>query len=217
MTGLNLTDFFLSAMTTYGPLALGLGLFLGPLGLPIPTALLVLAAGAFTRQGLMDWSTVLGLGLVVTVLGDIASYALGRCAGGWVLRLVGGRRAAVWQTAQERFRQHQGLAVYVTRFLLTALDVPTNLIAGSGRFAFRHFLAWDVAGRVNWVLLYGGLGYIFGSQWQVLSRAVSIYGVWLGGSVAVGIGVYYLFRRLRQNNQPRAEGPVGLSLLRGCS
>jgi len=194
------TDYFLSAMTTYGPLALGLGLFLGPLGLPIPTALLVLAAGAFTRQGLMDWSTAWSLSLVVTVLGDIASYTLGRFAGVWVQRLVGGRREAAWQGAQEQFIQHGGLAIYVTRFLLS---VPTNLIAGSSHYAFRRFLAWDVAGRVTWILLYGGLGYIFGSQWQAVSRIVSIYGVWLGGAAAVGIGVYYLFRLLRQNNRPR--------------
>jgi membrane protein DedA with SNARE-associated domain len=197
------TDFFLSAMTTYGPLALGLGLFLGPLGLPIPTALLVLAAGAFTRQGVMDWSTAWGLSLVVTVLGDTASYALGRFAGGWVQRLVGKRRAAGWQRAQERFRQQGGLAIYVTRFLLTALDVPTNLIAGSSHYAFRRFLAWDVAGRVTWILFYGGLGYIFSGQWQAVSRIVSIYGVWLGAAVAVGIGIYYLFRLLRQNNRAR--------------
>lgn len=54
MTDLNPAGFFLSGMITCGPPALGLALFLGPLGLPIPTALLVLVAGAFARQGMLE-------------------------------------------------------------------------------------------------------------------------------------------------------------------
>jgi membrane-associated protein len=80
--------------------------------------------------------------------------------------------------------------------LLTALDVPTNLIAGSSRYAYQRFLTYDVAGRVTWILLYGGLGYAFGSQWEVVGQAVSSYGGWLGGVAVAGIGIYMLIRWL---------------------
>ena len=86
MFGLDLGSVFLSAMTTAGPAAFALALFLGPLGLPIPTGLLVIAAGAFARQGLMPLALVAGLGLAATLLGDAASYLLGRFAGGWAQR-----------------------------------------------------------------------------------------------------------------------------------
>lgn len=195
------TDFFLSALITYGPLTLGLGLFLGSMGLPIPTALLVLASGAFTRQGLMDLNTSWILCLAVAVLGDSASYALGRFAREWVQRIIGSRFDSVWQRAQERLKQYGGLTIYVTRFLLTILSVPTNLIAGSSHYAFQRFLAWDLAGRATWILLYGGLGYIFGNQWQAVSRIISIYGVWLGGAAALGIGVYYTYHLMRKYGQ----------------
>jgi membrane protein DedA with SNARE-associated domain len=208
MFDLNLADVFLTAMTTYGPLALGLALLLGPLGLPIPTGVLMTAAGAFARQGLMSWGAVLALGLAATVLGDVISYALGRLAGDWGQRLFQGRRAAAWQRAQARFEERGGLAVYVTRVVLTALDVPTTLIAGSSRYAFRHFLAWDVAGRASWVLLYGGLGYLCGSQWPVVSQAASRYGLWLGGAAIAGMGLVYVLRRLRQG-----DGAVAGSLM----
>jgi membrane-associated protein len=208
---MNLTEFFLSAMITAGPLALAL--FLGPLGLPIPTGLLVLAAGALARQGLMPWATALVLGLAATVLGDLTTYALGRLGSGWVARLTR-RRADLWQRAQGWFQQRGGLAVYASRVLFTSLDVPTNLIAGSSRYDFQHFLAWDVAGRATWLLLYGGLGYLAGSQWPVISqrlaigqrlacsRLVSSYGVWLGVAAAVVGGIIYLLRRLRRNRRP---------------
>jgi membrane protein DedA with SNARE-associated domain len=197
---MNLTEFFLSAMTTAGPLALALALFLGPVGLPIPTGLLVLAAGALARQGLMPWATALALGLAATVLGDLTSYGLGRLGSGWVARLAQ-RRADLWQRAQGWFQQRGGLAIYATRVLLTSLDVPTNLIAGSSRYAFQRFLAWDVVGRATWLLLYGGLGYLFGSQWQAVSQLISSYGIWLGVAAAAAGGIAYLLRRLRRNRQ----------------
>ena len=153
MPGPDLGSIFLSAMTAAGPAALALALFLGPLGLPIPTGLLVVAAGAFVRQGLMPLALAAGLGLAATLLGDAASYLLGRFAGGWAHRLNKGRRAAAWQRAQEQFKRRGGLALYSTRVLLTSMDVPTNLIAGGSGYSFRRFLAWDIAGRVTWLLL----------------------------------------------------------------
>lgn len=199
MTELNLTHFFLTGMITYGPLVLGLALFLGALGLPMPIPLLGLAAGAFARQGLIDWKTLLALGLMGAVLGDSVSYAVGRFAGRWVQSRFGGSSA--WQRAGDQFQQHGPLAVYVTRFLLMPLAVPTSLIAGSSGYAFRRFLAHAVAGDFTWIALYCGLGYIFGGRWQVISQTISHYLGWLGGAVVVGIGVYVLLRRLRQNHR----------------
>ena len=207
MFGLDLGSVFLSAMTTAGPAAFALALLLGTLGLPIPTGLLVIAAGAFARQGLMPLALVAGLGLAATLLGDAASYLLGRFAGGWAQRLGSGRRAAAWQRAQEQFKQRGGLALYSTRVLLTALDVPTNLIAGGSRYAFRRFLAWDVAGRVTWLLIYGGLGYLFSSQWQAVTALLSTYGLWLGAAAGAGFLLVQLVRRLRRG---RHLGEAGL-------
>ena len=207
MLGLDLGSVFLSAMTTAGPAAfaaaLAVALFLGPLGLPIPTGLLVIAAGAFARQGLMPLALVAGLGLAATLLGDAASYLLGRFAGGWAQRLGSGRRATAWQRAQEQFKQRGGLALYSTRVLLTALDVPTNLIAGGSRYTFRRFLAWDVAGRATWLLIYGGLGYLFSSQWQAVTALLSSYGLWLGVAAGVVFLLVQLVRRLRRGRHLR--------------
>jgi membrane protein DedA with SNARE-associated domain len=192
MTELNLIDFFLAGMTVHGPLVLGLALLLGALGLPMPIPLLGLAAGAFARQGLIDWRPLSALGLMGAMLGDSVSYAAGRFAGRWVQRRLGGSPA--WQKAGDYFQQHGALTIYVTRFLLIPLAVPTNLIAGSSGYDFRRFLAHAVAGDASWIALYCGLGYIFGSRWQVISQLVSPYLGWLGGAVVIGIGVYAISR-----------------------
>jgi membrane protein DedA with SNARE-associated domain len=201
-----MTDFFLDALTQYGPLALGLALVLGAGGLPIPIGLLMLVAGAFARQGLMDWQAAALVGLVGVVAGDVVSYLLGRVAGGWVQRSVREKRATLWQKAQTQFNRHGALAIWLTRFVLTSLDVPTNLIAGGSSYAFRRFLAHGLVGRVLWLALYGGLGYAFGSQWSVASQAISQYSGWLGFVVAVGIGAYLVVRFLRQRSIQRKAG-----------
>jgi len=194
MADLNSIEILLSAVSTIGPLTLGVILFLSPLGLPFPSALLVLGTGAFVQQGLLDWQVALLLAVLAPVLGDCTSYVLGRSLGGWARN---SKRcwAKAWHRAEAFLGQHGTLAVYVTRFLFPALDVPTNLLAGSSDLAFCRFLASAAAGRVTWVTLYGGLGYASGSQWEAVGRVAGAYGGWLGGLMVVGLGVYGLLRR----------------------
>ncbi len=204
MTELNLTELFLTGMLTYGPPVLGLALLLGALGVPLPGTLLLLAAGAFVRQGVIDAATAAGLGLGGAVLGDSASYALGRYARDWVHRRLGG--SSVWRRAETTFARRGGAAVYLTRFLLTPLAIPTNLIAGGSGYPFARFLAYDIAGEVTWVTLYGGLGYLFGSQWELVSAFVADFSGLLVGLVVLGAGLYLLVRRWRGAGREQPAG-----------
>jgi len=193
MSDVSLTDLFLTGMITYGPLALGLGLLLGALGVPAPSTLMVIAAGAFVRQGVLEAAAAVSLGLLGAVMGDSLSYALGRFAKTWVARRLG--RSAAWGRAQGSFQRRGGLAVYLTRWLLTPLAVPINLIAGSSGYSFWQFLSYDLAGEVTWIALFGGLGYLFGSQWELISQFISDFSGLLVGLVILGAGTYALIRR----------------------
>jgi membrane protein DedA with SNARE-associated domain len=187
-----LTDAFLTATLAYGPLALALALLIAALGIPLPATLLLLAAGAFARQGVLDGAWAGALGLLASVLGDSGGYCLGRCGGDLVRRRVAGR--AGWQRARATFARRGGLAVLLTRFALTPLALPTNLIAGSTQYAFARFLLFDVIGELVWVALYGGLGYVFADQWETLSElAGNLTGVLLG-LVALAIGLVWGYR-----------------------
>ena len=93
--------------------------------------------------------------------------------------------------------QAGGLAILSTRYLLTSLDVPTNLIAGSSGYSLRRFIVWDIVGRTIWLLLYGGLGYAFGSQWEMVSNVVREFGSWLAGAGVVARALYLPYRICR--------------------
>lgn len=199
MANLNLTDLVLNGMTAYGPAVLGSALLLGGLGVPIPGTLLVLASGALARQGIIDWSVALFMGLLGVILGDNISYATGHFARGWAQRRFGDSQSEIWRRAQDRFEQGGGVAIYSTRFLLTPLAIPTNLIAGGSGYDHRRFLTYDIAGEATWLLLYGGLGYTFGSQWQLINQFINDFSSWLAGLAIVGVGIYFLICRQRRS------------------
>jgi len=172
MADLNSLEILLAAVSSFGPLMLGVLLFLSPLGLPFPSALLVLATGALVQQDMMNWQLALFVTIVAPILGDCTSYALGRSVGGWV-RNSQRRWAKAWHRA----------------------DVPTNLLAGSSGLAFYRFLGCAAAGRATWIALYGGLGHVSGSLWEAAGQTAGAYAGWLSGLVVVGLGAYTLLRR----------------------
>jgi membrane-associated protein len=206
MTDLDLNSILLDSLMTYGSPALGLALLLGAVGLPLPTTLMVVAAGALARQGIVDWSTAFGLGLLGAALGDNASYAIGRWGRSWVQGRF--RQSEIWRKAQVYFEQKGALAIFLTRCLVMPLAIPTNLIAGSSGYSFRQFFTYDIAGELTWLLLFGGLGYAFGTQWQLVSQAIGDYGVWIGGAIAAAIGLYYVICRVRSINWANVDRQI---------
>jgi membrane-associated protein len=193
MSQIGLTDWLLTTMLNYGALTFGLALLIGAIGVPLPSTLLVVAAGAFARQNAIDGQNVAILGVFGAVMGDSLTYGLGRVARRWVRRRLA--RSAGWRQAQDAFERRGGLAIYLTRFLITPLGTPTNLIAGSSGYPYWRFFLYGAGGELTWILLYGGLGYLFGSQWEMLSQVVSNFSGLVTGLVIMGAGIYLWLRR----------------------
>ena len=196
----NVTDYFLTGMVNYGASILALALLIGGLGIPLPGTLMVIVAGAFIRQGIIDFAPTLTLGLIGVVIGDSISYAMGHYAKGWVERKFGKNQS--YLNAQAIFKKRGGIAIYLTRFLITPLAIPTNLIAGSTGYSYRRFLAYDLAGEVTWLLLFGGLGYVFGSQWEMINQLISDSSGLLLGIVAL-IAAGYILRKRRHHHEAK--------------
>ena len=191
------TDISPDSLVHYGQFVLPLALLIGALGVPLPNTLLLLTAGAFIQTGTLGVVPIVPLALVTVVLGDAIGYLVGRYGGSLVIgRLSRGRWADdTWHKSRETFRRWGGGAVFVTRFLLTPLAVPTNLAAGMSRYPFRRFLAFDAAGEVVWVGLFIGLGYLFTGSLKVLSTAASDLAWILLVATVVGFGIYRFYRR----------------------
>lgn len=187
-----LTDWLLTGLLNHGALVLGSTLFLAALGVPLPATMLVVATGAFSKQGLMSLQEAASIALVAAVAGDGCSYLLGRFLGE---RLTSRwKKSKAWQSADQRFERWGIWSVVLSRFLFTPIALPVNLMAGSTLFPWHRFLMAVVVGEVIWVVLYGGLGVLFADSWEVLSQMANDLSGFLVGALLLGVGTYALVR-----------------------
>lgn len=192
-----MSDFLLTQIINYGSPILGAIVLIGALGVPFPGTLIVIAAGAFARQGLLTWYTTGVAALACVVVGDNLSYAMGHFIREPVLRRF--QNSSRWIQAESTFHNWGGMSIFWTRFLVTGIAVPVNLIAGTSGFGFRRFLLYDLIGETIWVFGYGGLGYLFGTQWEAVSELLSnVSGLALGLVILIA-GIWLALRWLRSN------------------
>jgi membrane protein DedA with SNARE-associated domain len=164
-----INDAVLTALLVYGYPVLGLVLFLGAVGLPLPDGVATTVAGSLASQGRLDWIWAAAITVVASVLGDAAGYGLGRSLSGKILERYGRwigysltRRARV----QLLFERWGSLTVFITRTFMSYLSSVASLLAGITRFRLPKFLLVTLAGRLIWTAAYMGLGYGIGSDWQ---------------------------------------------------
>lgn len=196
---IDVTTLVLGWVIDYGAPIIFIVLLLGGMGIPLPGVFIVIAAGAFIRQELLHLYFTPLVGLIAVVIGDSCVYAAGRFASGRIEKRFGASSA--WTNANQQFERRGGIAIYLSRWLVTPLAVPTNLIAGSSRFGVGRFLMFDTAGEITWLLLFGGLGYAFGDQWSLITDIVSNFSGLIASVLAVAGGMYLLVWYYRR--QPR--------------
>jgi membrane protein DedA with SNARE-associated domain len=201
-----MSDFLLTQVINYGAPILGAIVFISALGVPLPATLIVIAAGAFSREGFLPWHTTGLIAWSCVVLGDVTGYAVGHYMREPVLSRFG--NSDQWVRAERSFQRWGGMSVFFTRFLVTGIATPVNVMAGMGNISFRRFLLYDLSGEAIWVVGYGGLGYLFGSQWEVVSEFVGNFGGLLLGLVILAAGVWLALRRLRAQERA-SETPDG--------
>ncbi len=188
-----LTELILAGLADYGAWLLGAATLVSAAGLPLPATMLLLAAGAFARQGLLDGPSAVLLAAAGAILGDGVSYALARTGGALTTARV--QALPAWQRAHDLFQRWGVLAIFLSRFALTPLALPVNVLAGSTRYALRRFLVPVLFGEGLWAMLFCGLGYVFADRWTALSNAASNLTTVLAATVAVA-GIL-LWRRAR--------------------
>ena len=175
-----LLSLLLHGLHEYGYPVLWLAVFIAAVGFPLPTPLILLAAGAFAVHG--DFNIVLLLGITLTAAscGDNVGYFIGRRWGGRPLNwLVQSRRLhviPVGMIARSRlyFKRRGAWAIFFSRFLLPALGGVTNLLAGAEHYPYRSFLVCDITGDALGVAIPLSLGYGLGACWKAGGNLLSI-------------------------------------------
>ena len=172
---LHVDRYLLTLVSTYGTWAY-LILFLivfAETGLVVtpflPGDSLLFAAGAIAAIGSLDVRIVIAVLIAAATIGDAVNYAVGRLAGGRILRAVETNpRWKRWLNpahvarAHDFFERHGGKAIVMARFVpIVRTFVP--FVAGVAEMSYPSFALYNIVGAVAWVGLCVGSGYVFGN------------------------------------------------------
>jgi membrane-associated protein len=186
-------------------MTLALVAFICALGVPLPIPVLVIAAGALVRQGHLNLASAVAVTLTGALLAELVYYAIGRELGPLARRRMRHRFASVYDEAERRFRQHPSLTVYLTRWLVPPIGIPTNLIAGASAYPIRRFIPASLLGNSMWILAYTAIGYTLGNDLHNISPVVDRYKLWFAGAaVLIGLGLIAYRKRIALQRAARA-------------
>jgi membrane-associated protein len=177
-----------------------LAVLTGAIGVPIPTTIVVLAAGAIAADGDADPFMLFGVVLVAAVVGDATSFGLARWAEGLAIHRLGGRVGLTpdrLAAVDRHFSTWGGLLIVVTRCLLTGLALPTNLVAAGSGYSVARFLVYALVGEAIWAAELLGLGWLYGSNWVALLDYLDDLTSALTGLTVAAVLAFVLYRLLR--------------------
>ncbi len=196
----SLLSFLLTLVLVYGYPIIVFLVLIGYSGLPIPAGEILLAAGSLSGVGYsLNIYILIPIVTLTAILGDIIGYFLGLRFGYAVIRLIfrNGLVAARMQEVEGFLKKWGGWCIILTRFLLTPLEVPVNLAAGTSKYPLKRFIVFATLGELIWTSLYVGLGYLFGANWLTLVDYVGDIPLLLA-LVVIGAGALIIALKIRR-------------------
>jgi membrane protein DedA with SNARE-associated domain len=208
-----LSVFLINALQQYGYPALWLTIFIAAAGAPLPASLVLFASAAFAALG--DFNIII-LFLVVwgaAVMGDNLGYLIGRRVGTILLAWLKRPKRFHWITlpalaqSQAYFRRRGGWAIFMTRFLFSALGGSINLLAGIEQYPYRNFLFWDVIGEALGAIIPLSLGYVFAETWEEIAGLFGAFsGLLLTLLIAIALSILLVQKIHQRRYASKSEG-----------
>ena len=183
-----------------GYIVLFLWVLFEQLGLPIPVAPMLLAAGALAGIGKLNFFLVFILAFLAAFLSDQFWYQVGLRRGGKVLSFLC-RVSLDPDSCVQRTKRI--FARYGARSLLAAKFIPGLNTVGPPLAGILHmrrlrFLLFDSLGVFIWVGVFTLLGYQFGHEIEEHVTNTSGMGTWIGLVVPVGLAAYMLWKYIKR-------------------
>lgn len=186
-----------SLVPEYGLYVVFAIVLIGSLGIPLPTALLVLVSGSFGASGQLPLSGVFATVLCAYILGDQGAFHIARNAGP---RLVASfrnsaRSRPVLERSEALLQRRGAMAVFLSHTIFSPTGPYVSYLCGAGGLQWVRFTPASIIGASVWTGFYVTVGYLFASQIEAVSQTISQFlGLILAGSVCIGCFVVLLGR-----------------------
>jgi membrane protein DedA with SNARE-associated domain/rhodanese-related sulfurtransferase len=158
-------DFFIQ----YGYAILFFWVLAEQLGMPIPSAPLLISAGTLTATHKLSLPLALLSVVLASLISDTIWYKLGKRFGGTVVRMVcrlSMESSTCVRRTEDYFTKHGPASLLLAKFI-PGLGTVAAPIAGQTGMKYNVFLSYDAAGILLWGLGYMLVGRFFG---DVLKR-----------------------------------------------
>lgn len=163
------------------------------LGVPLPTMLVLIAAGALAGSGELNLVLVLVLAVVAALIGDTIWFFVGWRRGlqvlGFLCRVSLEPDSCV-SGAKGVFLRHGARSLLVAKFIpgFTTFAPP---LAGATGMSYARFLVFDGLGSLIWVATFAALGWVFSDRIEQVIEYAAGFGWWFGASL-IAILVFYI-------------------------
>ena len=189
-------------LMVYGYLLLFAWVLVEQLGIPLPAAPVLLAAGALSAEHEISMALALVAGLVASLVADSVWFFIGRKYGHHMLRILcklSLEPSSCVRTTQNSFGRRRAVTLMIAKFVpgLSTLAPP---VAGENGMAFGPFLLFDGIGSLLWV---GGMlagGRLFGDALKRDPSLLDWAGQFSGVLLALGIAGFFLARLYRRQS-----------------
>jgi len=192
-------------VVTYSYLLLFVWVLVEQLGLPLPSAPVLLAAGALSAQHQISFPFALAVSVAAALTADSTWFFIGRRHGHRVLRTLcklSLEPTTCVRRTQDSFGRRRGAMLMFAKFVpgLGALAAP---VAGQNGMSFAAFLAYDGLGATLWVSALLVCGRFFGDVLRRNPNLLAWVGRFSGALLILGVAAFVIGRLVRRRMVPR--------------
>jgi membrane protein DedA with SNARE-associated domain len=186
----------LSTLAHHGYFLLCITVFAEAIGLPVPAALALVAAGAASAAKVLNPPVAITLAAIAMLSGDCLLYTLGRYTGwsllGILCRVSANPETCILRSA-ESFYKRGKITLVIAKFI-PGLNSMAPPLAGSMKMRPQQFLRLDFAGVMLYILAYGSLGFVFRDFLASITRGFHAAGHIVTIALAIAFVLYVGYR-----------------------
>jgi membrane protein DedA with SNARE-associated domain/rhodanese-related sulfurtransferase len=170
--------------------------FVEQAGLPVPSAPMLLAAGALSGMHQMNLGVAIAFAVIGAVASDSMWYELGRRKGVRILQLlcrISLEPDSCVRRTQVSFSRNGPRVLLGAKFIpgLNAMAAP---LSGIIRMGWRKFLLFDAIGALAWVSVFTITGYAFSGELEHVAARAAYLGEWLLVLLLAGFAGYIFWK-----------------------
>lgn len=157
----------------------------------------VIVAGFFAHQGLLDISLVMLTALTGSFSGDQFYYYIGRHGGA---KLIAKRKS--WQLGAARvyriLERHQYFLILTFRFYYGIRNI-TPFAIGAAQIPRLRFFSLNLIGAIIWAAMFSLGGYFLGETLRVFIDDYHQYALYIVGGLLVVALIFWAIKKIRQS------------------